>query len=267
MKTTMTSLGFSEGESALYQRLLELGACTISECLKGMDLSRPHAYSLMRNLVQRGLVAEEAGKPTRFRALPPEKSLEYYANSKMQDFAREKEAFLENLEVFRQEASVLFSKNQGLKSEVGPDMLVFRGPNLIAEWANTLKSNLKDCLRVVSKKPLILKMVGAEDIETDDGVVRKILCETELTADEDFEAYIKSELGRGDAEVRYSETLPIKLAIFDDFAAIIPLAIGNGPDDYLLLLTQNRELVTFLTIAFDCLWDNSLKYPDSKDFA
>ena len=263
----MTSLGFSEGESALYQRLLEIGTCTISECLKGMDLSRPHAYSLMRNLVQRGLVAEEAGKPTKFRALPPEKSLEYYANAKMTEFTKAREAFLENLEVFRHEASILFSKNQNVQTDTGPDMLVFRGPNLIAEWANALKSNLKDCLRVVSKKPLILKMVGAEDIETADGVVRKILCETELTADKDFEAYIKSELGRGDAEVRYSDSLPIKLAIFDDFAAIIPLSIGDGPDDYLLLLTQNRELVTFLTVAFDCLWENAHKYPDSKDFA
>lgn len=256
----MQNLGFSEGEAILYSRILEIGSCTISECLKGLNLSRPHAYSLMRNLVKSGLVAEEAGKPNRYHALSPETSLEYLANSKFTELEAEKECFVCNLELFKLEAMKSFAKAFRSESENGPDMLIFRGPNLIAEWAKKLKGNLKECLRVISKKPLILKMAGEEDIETAESVVRKILCETELTLDTEFEEYLHRELESGNAGVKHSDSLPIKLAIFDDFAAIIPLTLSSDPDNYLLLLTQNRELVTFLTVAFDCIWENSKPY-------
>lgn len=264
MKNIMQDLGFSEGEALLYMRLLQLGTCTISECLKGLDLSRPHAYSLMRNLVERGLVAEDAGKPTRFRVLPPDKSLEYFANSRLEELEEERKQFREKIEVLKQEADVVFSSGSAAETEAGHDMLVFRGPKLIAEWANMLKSNLKSSLRVVSKKPIILKMVGAEDVEIPSDVKRKILCDTELVHDEDFGSYLDEEMARGNAEVRYTEELPIKLAIFDDYAAIITLNIGCDPDNFLLLLTQNRELVMFLTLAFDCIWDEANELSDEE---
>jgi len=257
MKHLMQNLGFSEGEAILYSRLLEIGSCTISECLKGLDLSRPHAYSLMRNLVKSGLVAEEAGKPNRYHAIPPQISLEYLASSKFKELETEKERFVGNLELLKLEAMKSFSNVFKSESEVGPDMLIFRGPNLIVEWAKKLKGNLKGCLRVISKKPLIMKMVGAEDIETKANVTRKILCETELTLDTEFVDYLNKELEIGNAEIKYSDCLPIKLAIFDDFAAIITLNLSSEPDNFLLFLTQNRELVTFLTVAFDCIWENS----------
>ncbi len=259
----MQNLGFSDGEIQLYMRLLEVGSCTISECLRGIDLSRPHAYSIMRNLVEQGLVAEDAGKPTRFRVLPPNESLEFFANSRIEELNLERKFLEDSIVTLKQEASVLYSSVGDIETERGPDMLVFRGPNLIVEWANTLKNRLKSCLRVISKKPIILDMVGVENVRISSDVQRKILCETELTSDKGFSDYIENEIEVGNAEIRHAEKLPIKLAIFDDFAAIITLNIGSKPDNFLLLLTQNRELVSFLTVAFDCVWSSSVKYKSS----
>lgn len=259
----MRNLGFSDGEIQLYMRLLGVGSYTISECLRGIDLSRPHAYSIMRNLVKRGLVAEEAGKPTRFRVLPPNESLEFFANSRLEELNAERKFLEDSIETLKREASVMYSSVGYTETECGPDMLVFRGPNVIAEWANTLRNQLKSCLRVISKKPIILDMVDAEDVLISSDVQRKILCETELMLDKEFSDYIENEIETGNVEIRHGEKLPIELAIFDDFAAIITLNIGSETDNFLLLLTQNRELVSFLTVAFDCIWLSSAVYKSS----
>lgn len=70
-------IGLSKEESEIYQSLLENGALSASELAKTTSVKRTYIYTLVQDLVRKGLVIQEKrGRVTTFVAQSPDKLLE-----------------------------------------------------------------------------------------------------------------------------------------------------------------------------------------------
>lgn len=84
-KPLLQRLGLSEHESRLYVGLIESGPSTIAAIAKKTGLHRPTVYSVVDDLIERGLVTPgQRGARTFFTAEPPEK-LQYLLEDAQRD--------------------------------------------------------------------------------------------------------------------------------------------------------------------------------------
>jgi len=89
--TTLEQLGFSKKESEIYLLLLQHGQLSPAEIAQLSRISRPTVYSVAKTLVQKGIVIEDLGGPTRsFIAKPPE-DLIILANREEKELTRKKD--------------------------------------------------------------------------------------------------------------------------------------------------------------------------------
>jgi sugar-specific transcriptional regulator TrmB len=68
----LSQLGINQSEAITYELLLELGPKTAQELVAPSGLGRGNLYNVLTSLKQKGLVIEESGRKTVFRATDPE---------------------------------------------------------------------------------------------------------------------------------------------------------------------------------------------------
>ncbi len=68
----LQQLGINQSEALVYEILLELGPKTASDLVAPSGLGRGNVYNTLTTLKDKGLVIEETGKKTLFKALDPE---------------------------------------------------------------------------------------------------------------------------------------------------------------------------------------------------
>lgn len=82
MKEQLREFGFSEKEVAVYTSLLGLGNAVASDVAKKAKVNRSTTYVVLESLVERSLVVAVERRGVRiYRLAPPEKLVEYLANS------------------------------------------------------------------------------------------------------------------------------------------------------------------------------------------
>ncbi len=69
----LLELGLNSSEVQIYEVLLEYGPKPAAELVKLTDLGRGNTYNVLTSLKEKGLVIEETGKKTVFRAVDPER--------------------------------------------------------------------------------------------------------------------------------------------------------------------------------------------------
>ena len=88
MKEFLTQVGFSENEAKLYVSLLNLGEGTVNEIARVAKVRRTTAYSVLREMVKKGLIVEVAGKPVRYQVLPPRQALADFLRERIEEAKR-----------------------------------------------------------------------------------------------------------------------------------------------------------------------------------
>jgi sugar-specific transcriptional regulator TrmB len=68
----LKKLGLNSSETVIYEILLEEGPKTASELVKPSGLSRGNVYNALNSLIDKGVVYEEPGKKTTYKAEDPE---------------------------------------------------------------------------------------------------------------------------------------------------------------------------------------------------
>ncbi len=77
LSKSLTELGLSEAEAAIYLSCLQLGAASVLHISENAGVKRPTTYLILDNLEQRGLIKKtKQGTKTHFQAEPPHKILE-----------------------------------------------------------------------------------------------------------------------------------------------------------------------------------------------
>ncbi|MES2225486.1 MAG: helix-turn-helix domain-containing protein [Patescibacteria group bacterium] len=90
LKESLTSLGLSQKEAAIYIALLELGRSTVSQISRKAAVNRATGYVILDSLITKGLVSISGKEPKQeYVAESPDKLPEFFRNEQKE--AREKE--------------------------------------------------------------------------------------------------------------------------------------------------------------------------------
>ncbi|MCK5832137.1 helix-turn-helix domain-containing protein [bacterium] len=259
MRATMKTLGFSDGEVDLYLRLLDMGEATISEALKKIDISRPHAYTLMKILLNKGLVAEVSGKPSRFRVLPPEESFLNLSVKRLQVLEEDKKHVEEGMSIIKARAQSLY-KNIDFPSEADVEFMILKGYRHVTEWMTRYYSQTRNTFKVMTCLPSIVDLMmekpGALDKLTEKKTFpTNMLAAEEMLNDEGFKAYLRKQISKGIAKLRVVPQVPMKMTIYDRFASIIVLNLNLAPEDFIVILVRNKDLIEYFDMTYNLLWE------------
>ncbi len=253
-------MGFSDGEIYLYLRLLELGEATISESLRGLDISRPHAYTLIKILLRKGLVAEIPGKPARFRVLPPEEAFTGLSAKRLNEIEEEKIRIEEALALVKIRAQAMFEKVE-LPSEVDIEIMTISGYNNVAEWAVRFYNIAKEEFRLITAKPSVVEVFleKPENAKTSKQkpLKMKMIIDEKMLSDKSFRKYLLDKIAEGSTELRTMKEIPIELGLYDDVAGISVLDAHIKARDFYVLLVKSKEMMRFFAITYDCCWSKA----------
>jgi len=261
----MRTLGFSDGEIDLYMRLLELGEATIAECLKRLDISRPHAYTLMRTLLNKGLIAEVPGKPSRFRVLPPEESFISLSTKRIQELDETKKKVEEGMSLLKAKAQSLYKKVD-FPAETDAEFIILKGYRHVVDWMTRFYGMTKDSLRIMTCPPSGVDLFMGKPGSLDAFTVKKkfpakILATESMLDDERFKKFMHGQIVAGNFELKVAPKVPIKMSFYDDFAGVIILNTNLVPEDFVIVIIRNTELLGFFVQAYDCAWDRARSVP------
>lgn len=85
----LRSIGLNQYEARTYASLLLFGDLTAGELSNRAGLPRPRVYDIVNNLVKKGFVLVQPGRPVKYRAVPPSEAIENYIRLKKEMFDKE----------------------------------------------------------------------------------------------------------------------------------------------------------------------------------
>ena len=257
MKNLLLSSGFSENEAELYLALLEMGEGSIDEILKIASVRRPTAYSVMRGLVDKGLVAEIPGKPIRFRIPSPNQTLNGFIQNKLKDIEQSHEKLLAVSEELVRSAQELYEKAP-LAVDEDTDFIILRGVKAIRDALKPLDFN--ESRKILSRQPRLYKITEANTKEVKEsarkGIIQHIICESKMLRLPYFAERAKFFLELGH-KVRHLPSVPAKMDILDDSVVFVVMRYNSNPDESITMLVRNRDMVGLFVQAFESLWSTA----------
>ncbi len=85
----LRSIGLNQYEARTYSSLLLFGDLTAGELSNRAGLPRPRVYDIVNNLVKKGFVLVQPGRPVKYRAVPPKEAIDNYIRLKKEEFDKE----------------------------------------------------------------------------------------------------------------------------------------------------------------------------------
>jgi sugar-specific transcriptional regulator TrmB len=255
--TKLKQLGLSNTEAAVYGTLVRsrgrLGATAVAAA---MGLTRTNIYPVLRTLVEKGMIENGEGYGSEFAALPPEEALPRLIAAEREKLA-EREIFAADL-----------IKELRLKADPiqnGPDsklIEVLRDPRIRGERFQQLQREAErevDTLASVANVPLQQRRSGnpalCESLRR--GIKHRVIYEPALLKHEYIAPYLKGWIELGEEARVYKGHLPLKLALFDDKIAWMPLEVNTSRHPVVSLVIRHHALGQTLRLLFDYLWKQS----------
>ena len=252
---TLRKLGFSEYEAKCYLALFEKESLTVNEVASLAEIPRPNAYEALRKLLARGLSVSLPGKTRKYAAANPQqfrdKSLESLSNS------------LKAIDTLSNDLDNLFRGSRANSSSL-EYIEVIKDPRQIHRKYIQLCSDAKKEILAFTKPPYAFTTREQNKEQWDPqfealkrGVIIRTVFEipTNRADRASFIKWIRDAYGGEGDEAKVIESLPIKLAIFDDRIAIFVM-----PDPFLEKLSvttavvDNPTLAKTFKILFNALW-------------
>lgn len=164
----LSQLGLNSSEALVYELLLELGPKTAVELVSPSGLGRGNVYNTLTSLKTKGLVLEESGAKTVYKAVDPEtlRTLSSQRLTAAEELSRQLEAVLPGLKsqfslITKQPTLRVFEGVEGIKTiykeilKDGMDIYSLIGPDTpvpaIYRWLRTvyLKKRLEKGMRAI----------------------------------------------------------------------------------------------------------------------
>jgi HTH-type transcriptional regulator, sugar sensing transcriptional regulator len=249
--------GLSPLEAQVYLALVShpqtVGATALAAAA---GIPRPSVYPVLEALVEKGMVKNGEGYGSRFAALPPEEALPRL-------IAAEKEKLSE-----RELLTGELIKGLGLLANQQPKtsgtelIEVLRDPRIRGERFQQLQREAErevDTLVSVANVPLQQRRSGnpalCESLRR--GIKHRVIYEPALLKHEYIAPYLKGWIELGEEARVYKGHLPLKLALFDDKIAWMPLEVNASRHPVISLLIRHHALGQTLRLLFDYLWKES----------
>ena len=256
-QTKLKHLGLSAAEAAVYSTLVRSpGTLGASAVAAAMGLTRTNIYPILKALVEKGMVQNGEGYGSQFAALPPEEALPRLIAAEKEKLA-EREIFAADL------IKELRSKADQKQNPPEAKLIeVLRDPRIRGERFQQLQREAErevDTLASVASVPLPQRRSGnpalCESLRR--GIKHRVIYEPALLKHEYIAPYLKGWIELGEEARVYKGHLPLKLALFDDKIAWMPLELNASRHPVISLVIRHHALGQTLRLLFDYLWKQS----------
>jgi DNA-binding NarL/FixJ family response regulator len=242
----LESVGVSAEDEAAYRALLALPGCCLNDLAHRLGRSPDDLLPAVDRLEERGLLTRTSDEPPRLLPTRPDVAVDALVAVRRAELDR-----------VRAEARELLSELRA-QEQLRPDSLVevIVGQDAIAARFAQLLNQTKDQLLVLDRPPY------ASGVEKSDTTVRGLLSAgvsvrgiyspDSLEVGGVDEAYSAADAGESS---RVHPQVPMKLAIFDSTAALLPLSVDQLVDS--ALVVHPCALLDALIEMFRLLWDQA----------
>ena len=251
MDSPLSTVGLSDAEAAVYEALLAAPPSTAEELARELSLDVAAVRRAAGRLVQLGLASGSEQRPRRFRAVDPDVALS--------GLISQKEAELREVRTHEARLSQLFERSVAQRD---PDSLIelLHGRDVILEREKQFERAAKREIKALDMPPYhdagIEPNQGELDFLARGGRVRAIYATEGLTEARLplFESWVQA-----GEEARTMSTLPMKIVIFDDERAFMPLRPrGQETPSPTFVIVRPSAILSGLVAMFEMLWDRAV---------
>ncbi|MDH5793079.1 MAG: hypothetical protein OEZ18_00760 [Candidatus Bathyarchaeota archaeon] len=253
-------LGLSPYESRAYVSLIIYGPMSPSELARKSDIPRPRTYDVLRNLMEKGMLMEQSGKPSIYAALEPEhglKNLEVAIETETLKQLQEKKGTVQTLTKLLSQA---YEKSKHFKIEKSKVWFTQRDTAFISLYSEAIRGCKREFLVAsTSLRPPEKEIVDAVHYALRKGVsirvVRQITDLWTLEELEKYEALLKAGSQVRSLDVKENQ---LRFMIFDgrDVILVFPSETEQKtPQTLEALWLRNPPLAKILKEYHKELWN------------
>jgi len=252
----LEDMGLNEYESKVYLALVEGGVMSAPQASKLARIPIQRVYDILERLVEKGLVYILPGKVKRFGPAAPQTGMESFLQkerSRMENLLKEREKVAETLS---RELSYLY--NPTTQDDDFLDYIkIAKDPSYVGLIFSEAQNKAKERVWAFMRPPY--SVPPDENVETQlaaskRGVQYRGIYEIS-TVDDTFKFFIKLGMAAGE-EVRFTDHVPLKAAIFDNklvfFALQDPLR-----SSYTYFFIDHEDIAVALSDTFNHIWERS----------
>lgn len=245
--------GLTENEAKVYCCLLRKKQFTATEISHLAGVNRSKIYSVLNNLMQKGLCTEILGKVRKYEAINPQLALGKLIEERRQQ--------LDKLTKLPAMLEPIFNQNK-LNSSPLDFIQVFGTPASIIRKHHNLELESKKFVLSFCKEPYAMSNelnIHEEQVESmKTGVIYKSIFEVDREDIYFFARRMKNFELQGE-EIRISYHLPIKLHVFDEQTVMFSMINQINPEENLTyLVIEHPDLALTLIDTFYLYWEKSL---------
>jgi HTH-type transcriptional regulator, sugar sensing transcriptional regulator len=255
LERKLHALGLTGNEAKIYLNMLGRPMFKASEVALVAGVPRPKVYEALTNLVNKGFCFEVAGTVAQFKAVSPNEALPAYQN--MLEHEMEQTMFRRRHEVTHlvEELTPLHEAGQ---TETGTlryiDILYER--KRITQVANNLLAEAKETILIFEKEPYAQdpRTLNAYEIDAlKRGVKVRAIFEEGV---KELEPRRKV-LAAAGAEVKIAPSLPMKLIVCDEQAAICAMRDPiTGQQSLTSMRIAHPDFAKAMRLLFDSIWQS-----------
>jgi sugar-specific transcriptional regulator TrmB len=253
----LSEFGLSRNEARLYLAASGRPALRVAELAELADISRPKAYDVLRQLVDKGLVSEEPGRVARFKAADPMLVVQRLRQQSVLDQA-------DRVEDTSQLVADLFARYYDAPPGDDPFDYVELIRNSDAAWARRdaiTAGAEKEVVQARRMTPPGTRPRAGDEVGVREGVSYRALYETGFLAFPQFTVRLAERERRGE-QIRFIDRVPVGMTAVDRrkcLLALNPTGLVSGQGSWVVL--EQPALADLLTDAFDRLWDSARPAP------
>lgn len=249
----LKSIGLTQNEAKVYCNLLQNNVFTATELANSSGVNRSRIYSVLNDLINKGLCFEKLGKVKKYVAINPETSFEKIKN--------EQQKKLEQVNVLQEKLTPIYNSQKDIASPL--DFIeVYGTPASIIKKHHTLELESKECVLSFCKAPYAMSAeldIHMEQVESmKNEVIYKSIFEVEKNDIKFFARRMKNFEDQGE-EIKVAYHLPIKLHVFDDHIVMFSMINKINPDeDLTYMVISHPDLAETLITTFYNYWDEAM---------
>lgn len=248
----ISELGLNDNQSKVLHSLMLLKEGKASEIAEAANISRVRVYDILKELYAMGLIRKIEARPTRYKALEPEATIEKYLKWKEDKFQEEKE----RLQSVKKEVTNSLQSASQRKEEKKPENILELLPlGEVSERETKDVIKHSDQVKIISESLSYLDAI--KEVLRDKKQIQVILKRKQLLEERTKEAHERAVavLEELDADIKQAEELPLRGTITDKEAV---LNVKDKESSNLLrdcIYTNHESFVQAMNLYFDGLWE------------
>lgn len=247
---SLAAVGLTDLEEAVYEELSDRSSAALAELGDALSMSPRRLATVVRGLVQMGLVTQTTGRSPRYVVSNPDQAIETLARGVEEAVAR---ARLRATELTRKARAAAERKDPAELIEVVEG-------KAIAVRAVELERAARRQIRTFDKPPYVMSPDAENPNEPgkiEMGVQYRVIYDRSLLEDPRHVDRIRRCVRDGE-QARTLADLPLKLMIVDDDVAIVPLTSVGHEHEGVSVFIRPSVLLDSMVAMFEALWVRSV---------